>query len=181
MLVIRFFRVGKRNQPSFKIVVTDKKRASRGGRYIEEVGFWSPLTKERKLKGERIKHWISVGAKPSDSIHNLLIEEKIIEGKKIPVHKTPKESKHPTGQESKKATSEGGEPRPNKFGREAKPKTTEVPKETTPKSIPESKPEIPQEKPQEVVPETSPEIIVEKPVEEKPSGEKPTGETPKTE
>lgn len=90
MLVIRFFRVGKRNQPSFKIVVVDKKEPPRGGCFVEEVGFWNPLTKEKVLRGERIKHWLLVGAKPSPSVFNLLISEKIIEGKKIQVHKKGK-------------------------------------------------------------------------------------------
>jgi len=90
MLVIRFFRVGKKNQPSFKIVVTDKKKPPKGGEFLEEVGFYNPLTKEKILKSDRIKYWLSVGAKPSDTVHNLLVKEKIIEGKKIPVHKKAK-------------------------------------------------------------------------------------------
>ncbi len=91
MLVIRLFRVGKKNQPSFKIVVTDKRRSTRAGRFVEEVGFYNPLTKEKVLKSERLKYWLSVGAKPSATIQNLLISEKITEGKKIPVHKKAKE------------------------------------------------------------------------------------------
>ena len=90
MLVIRYFRIGKKNQPYFKIVVTDKRRPTRGGRFVEEVGFSDPVKKKRTLKADRIKYWISKGAQPSDSIHNLLISEKIIEGKKIPVHKKAK-------------------------------------------------------------------------------------------
>jgi len=90
MLVIRFLRIGKRNQPSFKIVVTDKRKAPRGGRFVEEVGFWNPLTKKKSLKAERIKYWISKGAKPSDTVYNLLISEKIIQAKKIAVHKKSK-------------------------------------------------------------------------------------------
>ncbi len=91
MLKIRFFRVGKKNQPAFKIVVTDKRNPPRGGRFVEEVGFYNPITKEKVLRKERILYWISVGAKPTPSVHNLLVKEKIIEGKKIPVHKKPKE------------------------------------------------------------------------------------------
>lgn len=91
MLVIRLFRVGKKNQPAFKIIVTDKRKPPRGGRFIEEVGFLNPLTKEKILKVDRIKYWLSVGAKPSDSIYNLLIEENIFGGKKKPVHKVKKE------------------------------------------------------------------------------------------
>ena len=91
MLVIRLFRVGKKNQPSFKIVVTDKRKPPRAGRYIEEVGFWNPVTKEKVLKKERILYWLSVGAKPSPTVFNLFVSEKIIEGKKIDVHKKGKE------------------------------------------------------------------------------------------
>lgn len=91
MLVIRFFRTGKKHQPSFKIIVTDKRRPPKGGRFVEELGFYNPLTKEKVLKAERIKYWLSVGAKLSDTVHNLLVSEKIIEGKKIPSHKPPKE------------------------------------------------------------------------------------------
>lgn len=91
MLVIRFLRTGKKNQPSFKIVVVEKEKTSTSGLFKEEVGFYNPLTKEKVLKAERFKYWISVGAKPSPRVHNLLISEKIIEGKKIDVHKKAKE------------------------------------------------------------------------------------------
>jgi small subunit ribosomal protein S16 len=86
MLVIRYFRIGKKNQPYFKIVVTDKRRPTKGGRFVEEVGSIDPVRKVKKLNADRIKHWLSVGAQPSDTVHNLLITEKIMEGKKIPVH-----------------------------------------------------------------------------------------------
>ena len=91
MLVIRFFRAGKKNQPSFKIVVTDKRKSSVKGTYVEEVGFFDPLKDKKFLRTERIKYWLSVGAKPSPTVHNLLITEKIIEGKKI--HKFKKSKK----------------------------------------------------------------------------------------
>ena len=91
MLTIRFLRVGKKNQPAFRIVVTEKTNPPRGGRFLEVVGFYNPLTKERNLKQDRIKYWVSVGAKPSNTVHNLLISEKVIEGKKISVHPKKKE------------------------------------------------------------------------------------------
>lgn len=106
MLVIRLFRVGKKNQPVFKIVVTDKRRPPKGGRFLEQVGFYNPLTKEKNLKEERIKYWMSVGAKPSATVYNLLIQEKIVDGKKIPVHKKakkkPSAAKAPESKEEKK-------------------------------------------------------------------------------
>lgn len=90
MLVIRFIRVGKKNQPSFKIVVADKRRSSKSSRFVEEVGFYNPLTKKRILKKERVQYWISNGAKPSPTVYNLLIKDGIMEGKKIAVHKKSK-------------------------------------------------------------------------------------------
>ena len=93
MLVIRLLRIGRKNQPSFKIVVTEKKRSSKSGRFVEEVGFLNPLKKETVVRGERVRYWLSVGAKPSPSVYNLLISEKIIEGKKIKKHKGKKEEK----------------------------------------------------------------------------------------
>ena len=92
MLTIRFLRTSKKNQPFFRIVVTDKNNPPRGGNFLEILGFYNPLTKEKNLKAERIKYWIGVGAQPSDSIHNLLVSEKIIEGKKVDVHKKAKKT-----------------------------------------------------------------------------------------
>jgi len=92
MLVIRLFRVGKKNQPVFKIVVTDKRNPARAGRFVEEVGNYNPVTKEKILKKERIQYWLSQGVKPSATIHNLLLKEGIIEGKKILAHKKAKKT-----------------------------------------------------------------------------------------
>ncbi len=92
MLVIRLYRVGKKNQPSFKIVVTDKKKPPRKGRFVEEVGFYNSLKNQKTFKPDRIKYWLSVGAQPSATIHNMLVSAKIIEGKKTPVHKKSKKA-----------------------------------------------------------------------------------------
>ncbi len=90
MLTIRLTRRGKKNQPFFRVVVIDKKRSASGGRAVEELGYVDPLTKRKSLKKDRILHWIKNGAQPSATIHNLLISEKIIEGKKIHVAKVKK-------------------------------------------------------------------------------------------
>ncbi len=147
MLKIRLFRVGKKKQPAYKIVVTDKRNPPSGGRFREQVGTYNPLTKQKTLKQDRIKYWLSVGAQPSDTVHNLLVKEGIVEGKKIDVHKKPKEKKKseekpapeaPTGKEEKPAAAKSDTEKPKK---EVKP-TTEKPKE-------EAKPEA--EKPKEPV------------------------------
>ena len=93
MLSIRLFRTGKKNQPFFKIVVTDKRNPPKGGRFVEKLGFWNPLSKEKEINSERVKYWISQGAQPSDTMHNFLIDQKIIEGKKIAKHSKAKKKK----------------------------------------------------------------------------------------
>src|SRR3989344_6314068 len=95
MLTIRLTRKGKKNQPFFRVVVIDKRRSSKGGRAVEEVGYVDPLTKRKSLKKERILHWIKMGAQPSPTIHNLLVTEKIIDAKKINKSKNPKKSATP--------------------------------------------------------------------------------------
>lgn len=141
MLTIRFFRTGKKHQPFFKIVVTDKRNAPRGGRFKEEVGFWNPLTKENSLKAERIKYWLSKGAKPSATAYNLFVKEGVIEGKKIPLHKKKKakkkeESKPEQNKEQVKPEEKKEEPKPEEAKEEPKP---EEPKEEPKKE--EAKPE----------------------------------------
>ena len=90
MLTIRLTRKGKKNQPFFKVVVIDKRRSAKGGRAVEVLGFIDPLTKKKSLEKERILYWLKCGAKPSATMNNLLIQEKIIEGQKIHVSKIKK-------------------------------------------------------------------------------------------
>ncbi len=77
MLVIRFNRVGRHNRAQYRIVVQEKSKAP-GGRHIAMVGSYDPHSKNVVLKEDQIKDWISKGAKPSDSVHNLLVSNKVI-------------------------------------------------------------------------------------------------------
>lgn len=86
MLMIRFQRVGKKNEPSFRIVLTEKHRGPQK-KYLEELGFYDPRKKTARLKPERISYWLSQGAKVSPSCHNLLISKGVISGSKIHKHK----------------------------------------------------------------------------------------------
>ena len=93
MLTIRLTRKGKKNQPFFRVVVIDKRRSSKGGRPAEILGYVDPLTKRKDLKKDRILYWISKGAQPSATIHNLLVAEKIIEGSKVKKFSVSKKAK----------------------------------------------------------------------------------------
>ncbi len=85
MLIIRLQRVGRKNDPSFRVVVTDSKNAAKSGKFLEVLGSYNARKTAQPpvLKAERIKYWLSVGAQMSDTVKNLLISKKIIDGKKI--------------------------------------------------------------------------------------------------
>ena len=85
MLTIRLTRVGKKKDASFRVIIIDSKRKVKAGNYLEMLGSYDPRVDTATLKADRILHWLSQGAKPSDTVHNLLITHKVIEGKKINV------------------------------------------------------------------------------------------------
>lgn len=85
MLKIRLQRIGRINSPSYRIIVTEHTRGPKTGNFVEKLGSYNPKTKERTLNADRIKYWISVGAQPSDTMHNMLVTEGVITGKKINV------------------------------------------------------------------------------------------------
>jgi small subunit ribosomal protein S16 len=66
-------RMGAKKQPFYRIVVKEK-RGKRDGAYIENVGTYNPMTNpaEVNLKHDRIEHWISVGAQPTDTVKSLI-------------------------------------------------------------------------------------------------------------
>ncbi len=73
MLRIRLRRVGRKKQPSYRIVVAES-TAPRDGKFIEVVGFYNPRTEPETItvKEERVLYWLSVGAQPSESTARLL-------------------------------------------------------------------------------------------------------------
>jgi len=83
MLMIRFQRIGRANDPAFRIVVLEKERAAKAGNIVEQLGTYNPRSKALTLNAEQVKHWIAMGAQPTDSIRNLLISQKVIAGKKV--------------------------------------------------------------------------------------------------
>ena len=133
MLTIRLQRVGRKNDPSFRVVVVDSKRAPKSGNYLEMVGSHNPKMDATELKGERIKHWIGKGATVSGTVHNLLISHHVIEGKKINV--LPK--KRPIVKEEEKAQQAESKEAPVQEETAADLSPEEVPREEEPKQVAE--------------------------------------------
>ncbi len=89
MLKIRLQRIGRKNDPSFRVVLTDSKNSAKSGKFLEILGIYNPKAANKKERtnflSDRIKYWLSKGVKLSDTMHNFLVHDKIIEGKKINV------------------------------------------------------------------------------------------------
>lgn len=82
MLKIRLQRIGRKNDPSFRVVLTDSKNSTKSGKFLEILGSYNPKLGVKSLKGERITYWMGKGAQCSDTIHNFLVHDKVTEGKK---------------------------------------------------------------------------------------------------
>lgn len=163
MLKIRLQRTGRKNDPAFRMVVAEHSIGAKSGKIVEKVGSHHPKMKNTVIDSERIKYWMSVGAKASDRVHNMLISEGIIEGKKVNVlpKKTPvvkeEKSKEETAAEAPEseeaAAEEGREETPKeekteetpaeeeKTGGTSEEEAEEKPAEATPKEGAEEKTE----------------------------------------
>lgn len=102
MIVIRFSRTGRKNKPQFRLVVQEHTVAPTG-RHIEIVGSWDPHQKKGVFKNERIQYWLSQGAQASDTVFNLLVSQKIIEGAKraVKMKKAEKPAEEAPAEEKK--------------------------------------------------------------------------------
>ena len=83
MLKMRLQRTGRKNEPHFRVVITDQRNGVQYGQFIDSVGAYNPKAGTIDLKKEAITEWIAKGVQLSDTVHNFLITHKVIEGKKI--------------------------------------------------------------------------------------------------
>ena len=107
MLTIRLNRTGRKNRPSYRVVLQEHTVAP-GGRHVEVLGSYDPFSKQATLRRDRVQHWVGRGAKPSDTAHNLLVREGILTEKKRAV-KMPKPVVKETPVETIVATEEKAE------------------------------------------------------------------------
>ncbi|MFA6552564.1 MAG: 30S ribosomal protein S16 [Candidatus Paceibacterota bacterium] len=98
--MIRLQRTGRKNIPNFRVVLTESKNSTKSGKFMEILGNFDMVNDKKTIDAERIKHWLSKGVQVSDTMHNFLLDQKIISGKKInnlpkgtPVKKEAKEEK----------------------------------------------------------------------------------------
>ena len=85
MLKMRLQRVGRKHETSFRLVLTDSKNSTKSGRFKEILGSFDPRKSTDAFKVDRVKHWLAKGTAVTDTVHNLFVTHKIIDGKKINV------------------------------------------------------------------------------------------------
>jgi len=77
MLKLRLKRTGRKGSPSYRLVIMEN-TFRRDGQYIDEVGYYNPVTKQYQFNSEKIKKWLSYGVKPTQTVRNLLKKAEII-------------------------------------------------------------------------------------------------------
>ena len=79
MVKMRLRRAGAKKQPFYRVIVADE-RSPRGGRFIDEIGYYNPLgNSEIKIDADKAKEWIAKGAQPTETVKVILKKEGIIE------------------------------------------------------------------------------------------------------
>lgn len=130
MLKIRLQRVGRKHEPTFRVVLTDSKNGPKSGKFLEVLGSYDSRRGEKSaVVADRIKYWMSKGVKLSETMHNLLINKKVIEGKKINVlpRKSPIKKEEAPKQEGAAKSETKAEAKPDEAPKE-------VPKAEEPKA-----------------------------------------------
>ena len=123
---------GVRKRPVYKIVVADS-RAPRDGRFVEKIGLFNPLLpkdkKERiKVEAERVKYWISKGAKPTLRVSRILGEAQLMPMPKPgnnPQKAVPKKERKKTEEPKKEAPKQEGKEAPKQEAKKEEPKKEE--------------------------------------------------------
>lgn len=140
-LKIRLARGGAKKRPFYRIVVADS-RMPRDGRFIERLGTYNPmLPKEHpnriELKIERIQHWLSVGARPSDRVARFLGGAEIIPMPSIPEQTKKNQPKAKAQERLKESVEEAASPKPEADGTQEVPGEQETsPAEAAVKTVP---------------------------------------------
>ena len=101
--MIRLQRTGRKHEPTFRVVLTDSKNGPKSGKYLKNMGWYDSRLKNdaaKQLDVEAIKHWMSKGVQLSLTLHNFLISQKVITGKKL--NALPKKTPIKKAEEAKK-------------------------------------------------------------------------------
>lgn len=142
MVSIRLSRVGKKNHASFRFVVSDKRKDTIGPA-LEVLGWYDPHMNPTKVevKADRVQFWLSKGAQPSATVHNLLVGAGVIKGEKVVKAHAKKAKEEPVAQ-VKKAEAPKAEAKVEPPKEETKTETPKVEEKPADAPVAEAKPEV---------------------------------------
>ena len=161
---MRLQRVGRKNDPSYRIVVVDKRTGPKSNKNIDILGSYNPKLGQVQIDADKAKDWLTKGVQPSDTVHNILVAQKVIEGKKINAltKKSPIVDEEAIKKSEEEAKAKEEKAKADVEAAEAPEKETtdeEAPAETTTESEDSSSDS---EAENEVVEEATPEVETEK-------------------
>ena len=81
MLKIKLQRVGRKHDPSYRVVVTNRRTGPKSNKHVAQVGTYDAIRKTVNLDKDAILEWISKGAQPTDTVYNILVKNGVIDGK----------------------------------------------------------------------------------------------------
>ena len=111
MLTIRLQRTGKKKQADFRIVLAEK-TFSVSKKHQEILGSYNPHKKAFKVNSERVKYWISQHVQLSPTVHNLFVNQKVMEGERVRAFNTPKKPVEPVAETPKAEVAAPAESKP---------------------------------------------------------------------
>lgn len=92
MLKMRLQRIGRKNSPSYRVVVVDSRQGVKSGKFVDHLGSYNPKAGLYTINEEKAKAWLAQGVQASPTVHNMLVSKKVIDAAKITVQKPKKEA-----------------------------------------------------------------------------------------
>ena len=112
MLRIKMSRIGKKNKPMYRIIISERSKDPYGDA-LEILGTYNPYTKEfLSTKKDRIEYWLSQGAQMTPTVNNLLVGLNVVKGEKVTASKQGKKAEEAKPEEKKAAPAQPAEAKP---------------------------------------------------------------------
>lgn len=92
MLMMRLQRIGRKNSPSYRVLVVDSRQGVKSGKFIDHLGSYDPKGGIYTIDAEKAKAWIAKGVQPSSTVHNMLVSKGVIDAPKRTVIAPKKEA-----------------------------------------------------------------------------------------
>lgn len=145
MLKMRLQRIGRKNEPTYRVLVVDSRQGPKSGKFIDQIGSYDPKAGKPQIDTEKAKKWIAEGVQVSGTVHNMLVDLKVINGKKVNVlpKKTPIVKEEEPAEEAPVTEETSADGEASEVGASEESKVEEVAEEKKEENTEEAAPEEP--------------------------------------